>query len=108
MGLLRRHKRAVAAIADPSLPDVVPIAAAPARTRIAVLGQVVRMKARPTSGLPSLAVTISDDTGSITAVWTGRRAIGGITLGRRLVIEGVAAPVGDRLEMTNPVYTLLA
>ncbi len=54
-----------------------------------------------------MAVTISDDSGSVTAVWTGRRSIGGITLGRRLIIEGVASRVGDRLEFSNPVYTLL-
>ncbi len=88
-------------------PDRVAIADAPARRRVVVEGQVVRMRARPTSGQPSLAVTISDDTGSITAVWTGRRAIGGVTLGRRLRVEGVAARAGDLLEFTNPAYTLL-
>ena len=72
-----------------------------------VEGQVVRMRARPTSGRPALAVTIADTTGSITAVWTGRRAIGGVTLGRRLRLEGVAANVGHGLEFTNPAYTLL-
>ncbi len=65
------------------------------------------MRARPTSGQPSLAVTISDSTGMVTAVWTGRRAIGGITLGRRLQIEGVAILIGSQLEFTNPAYTLL-
>ncbi len=65
------------------------------------------MRARPTEGVPSLVVSIADDTGSVTAVWTGRRAIGGITLGRRVRIEGVGARLGDRLEFTNPAYTLL-
>ncbi len=91
----------------PSDPDLVTVAAATPRHRLKIEGQVVRMRARPTSGQPSLAVTISDDTGSFTAVWTGRRAIGGVTLGRRLVIEGVATQVGDHLEFTNPAYTLL-
>ena len=77
------------------------------RRRIELCGQVTRMRARPTSGVPALAVTISDESGSVTAVWTGRRSIGGITLGRRLVIEGVGCLVGDRLEFTNPTYTLL-
>ena len=36
---------------------------------------------------PSRSPTIP---ASVTAVWTGRRAIGGITLGRTLVLEGVA------------------
>ena len=68
---------------------------------------MTRMRARPTSGEPSLAVTVTDATGSVTAVWTGRRAIGGITLGRRLIIDGVATRTGTRLEFTNPTYTLL-
>ncbi len=86
---------------------MLPISAATPRRRIALEGQVTRMRARPTTGQPSLAVTISDESGSVTAVWTGRRSIGGITLGRRLIIEGVANRVGDRLEFSNPAYTLL-
>lgn len=65
------------------------------------------MRARPTTGLPSLVVTVRDDTGSITAVWTGRRAIGGVTLGRRLVLEGVGVRTGHGLELWNPEYVLL-
>ena len=65
------------------------------------------MTARPTSGQPALAVSISDDTGTVTAVWTGRREIGGVTLGRRIAISGVPVKRGDHLEFTNPDYTLL-
>lgn len=110
MSILRRRSKeahGADATAPAPHPDRVAIADAPARRRVVVEGQVVRMRARPTSGQPSLAVTISDDTGSITAVWTGRRAIGGVTLGRRLRVEGVAARVGEALEFTNPAYTLL-
>lgn len=84
------------------------IADAAPRQRLKVEGQVIRMRARPTSGQPSLVVTISDGSGSVTTVWTGRRSIGGVTLGRRLIIEGVARIVGEQLEFTNPAYTLLA
>ncbi|MFN8024271.1 MAG: OB-fold nucleic acid binding domain-containing protein [Acidimicrobiales bacterium] len=110
MSILRRRSKDAHTAVDAALgphPDRIAIGEAPARRRVVVEGQVVRMRARPTSGQPSLAVTISDDTGSITAVWTGRRAIGGITLGRKLRIEGVAAHAGDTLEFTNPAYTLL-
>ena len=48
------------------------------------------MPARPTAGLAALGGLVADDTGTVTAVWTGRRAIGGISLGRRVAIEGVA------------------
>jgi hypothetical protein len=40
-------------------------------------------------------------------VWTGRREIGGITLGRKIAISGVPVLRGDHLEFTNPDYTLL-
>ena len=83
------------------------IADTQARQRVCVCGKVVRMTARPTAGQPALAVSISDETGTVTAVWTGRRAIGGITLGRRIAIDGVPVMHGDHLEFTNPGYTLL-
>jgi hypothetical protein len=51
-------------------------------------------------------VSIADNTGSVTAVWTGRRSIGGISLGRTIVIEGVAVQHGDHLEFNNPMYEL--
>lgn len=73
-----------------------------------MIGKVVRMTARPTSGQPALALSIADDTGTVTAVWTGRRAIGGMTLGRRVAIDGVPILRGTHLEFTNPRYTLLA
>ena len=83
------------------------IADAQPRQRVCVIGKVTRMTARPTSGEPALAVSISDDTGTVTAVWTGRREIGGITLGRRVAIDGVPVRRADHLEFTNPGYTLL-
>jgi len=104
--LLRRKNRA--SRQAPS-DDVVgtPICEAQPRQRVCVIGKVTRMTARPTSGQPALAVSISDDTGTVTAVWTGRREIGGITLGRRVAIDGVPVRRADHLEFTNPGYTLL-
>ena len=84
-----------------------PICDAQPRRRVCVIGKVTRMTARPTSGQPALAVSISDDTGTVTAVWTGRREIGGITLGRRVAIDGVPVRRADHLVFTNPGYTLL-
>ncbi len=88
-------------------PVAVCIADMQARQLVCVCGKVTRMTARPTSGQPALAVTVADDTGTVTAVWTGRRSIGGITLGRRVAIKGVAVAHGAKLEFTNPSYTLL-
>jgi hypothetical protein len=107
MGVLR-HRRRRNDATSPNDPSIVLIADAPARRNVRVSGQVTRMRARPTTGLPALAVSISDDSGTAVAVWTGRRAIGGVALGRRLVVEGVAIRRGDQLEFMNPEYTLLA
>lgn len=105
--LSRRHPQPDP-VGRPSSPsNATPIAEAVAREHLRIEGQVMRMRSRPTNRQPALAVTISDETGSATAVWTGRRELGGVTLGRRMAIEGVAVRVGDRLEFTNPAYTLL-
>lgn len=106
MGLISRRRTAADA-STPAETRWVPIGEVVERRRVVVRGQVIRMRARPTSGEPSLAVTISDETASLVVVWTGRSSIGGITLGRRLEVVGVARRVGTSLEMTNPSYTLL-
>ena len=106
MALLRR-KREDQQIAPLPAPNSIPMCDAVARQRVCVVGKVVRMTARPTSGQPALAVSISDETATVTAVWTGRREIGGVTLGRKIAISGVPVLRGDHLEFTNPDYTLL-
>jgi len=106
MALLRR-KREDATVATAPMPASTPMCDAVPRERVCVVGKVVRMTARPTSGQPALAVSITDETGTVTAVWTGRREIGGVTLGRKIAISGVPVQRGDHLEFTNPDYTLL-
>ena len=88
--------------------DTVTIARISPRSRVRIRGQVVQMRQRPASGLPSLVITISDGTGRAVAVWSGRRALGGVTLGRSLVIEGIPVATADGPVFHNPTYTLLA
>ncbi len=106
MSLLRRKNQA-SQVETLAPPESTPIGETQPRQSVCVCGKVTRMTARPTAGQPALAITISDDTGTATAVWTGRRELGGVTLGRRLAIHGVAVQQGDHLEFTNPRYTLL-
>ena len=87
--------------------DTRPIASVVSRDVVKVRGQVTRIRQRPANGLPSLVVTISDESGRATAVWSGRRSIGGIGLGRTIVVEGVPASTPDGLTFLNPSYTLL-
>jgi hypothetical protein len=86
---------------------VVAIADIPERAQVMICGQVVRMRARPAAHLPVLAVTLDDQSGSVTVVWTGRREIGGVKLGRWMYVSGTPIRRGDRFEFTNPRYTLL-
>lgn len=87
----------------PSTPigDVVP------RRPVVVGGEIQGVQVVPRQGSPSLEVRVSDGTGKVIAVFTGRRSIGGMTPGRRVVLEGLAQVEGTRLVLMNPAYTLL-
>jgi hypothetical protein len=61
----------------------------------------------PLAGAPSLEATITDGRGTITAVFFGRGRIAGITPGRRVIVEGVAAKRGNQILLFNPTYQLL-
>ncbi|MFN2608235.1 MAG: OB-fold nucleic acid binding domain-containing protein [Acidimicrobiales bacterium] len=88
---------------------MVPIGEAQARQEVAVVGEISSLRIVPRAGSPSLEAAISDGTGCLVAVWTGRRQIAGISPGRRLVVAGRANPgSGDtRLYLYNPRYELL-
>jgi hypothetical protein len=77
------------------------------RTVAKVVGEVSSVRIVPRAGAPSLEVGITDGRGVVTAVFFGRRKLAGLTPGRRLVVEGMVAPLGNRAFMYNPVYELL-
>jgi hypothetical protein len=86
------------------------IADAPARKKVRVAGVVRRITVRPAEGHESVAAVLSDGTGEITAVWMGRRSIPGMSLGTRMVLEGVLsdAPAPERPKMVNPRFEFAA
>lgn len=84
----------------------VSMASVPRRTHVVVCGKVTRLRTRPAHGIPTFVITLRDDTGFVTALWTGRREIGGITLGRSLCLEGVCTDGPDGATFMNPAYTL--
>lgn len=73
-----------------------------------VVGEASSVRVVPRAGSPSLEVTVNDGRGHVTAVFFGRRKLGGVTPGRRLVVEGVVATQNNRTFLFNPVYELLA
>jgi len=94
-----------------SLPGVTPIGEVNARELMSVVGEITSLRIVPRAGSPSLEAAISDGTGTVIAVWTGRRRIAGIAPGKRLVVSGRGAPengrADGRLLILNPSYELL-
>jgi hypothetical protein len=89
-----------------------PLAEVVPRQPIRVGGEISRVVIAPRHGVPTLEIRVSDGTGTITAVFTGRRSIIGIEHGRAVVFQGVAVP--DKTGSSsghvifNPAYTLIA
>jgi RecG-like helicase len=84
------------------------IADAPSRTPVKVAGVVKRITVRPVEGYESLEALLSDGTGDITIVWMGRRSIPGLTLGTRVVVEGVVGELRAGRRMVNPRFEFSA
>ncbi len=92
-----------------SQPGATAIGEARPREQVSVVGEITSLRIVPRAGSPSLEATISDGTGTVVAVWTGRRRIAGIAPGKRMTISGRGAPIGPggRLLFYNPRYELL-
>ena len=70
-------------------------------------GEVQSVQVVPRLGSPSLEITVSDGSGRAAAVFTGRRRLGGVDCGRRVLLEGVARQDRGRLLVVNPAYTIV-
>lgn len=88
--------------------DIVPIGEAPLRVPVRLGGEVQETRVVPRAGSPSLEVTLTDGTGRAVAVFTGRKKMHGLSLGRGVLVEGVARLDRNHLVLLNPAYTLLA
>lgn len=88
---------------------VVPIGDAVPREPATVVGEISSVRIVTKAKTPWLEVTVSDGSGKLLAMWTGRRRIAGIKPGQRLVLTGRPSPAGPggRLLLYNPLYELL-
>ena len=102
-----RRKPAPEPVGAVTLPECTPIADAPRRQKINVAGKVMRMQSRPAQALPTVVISVTDATGTATATFTGRRSIGGLELGRKVILTGVGVDTGSLLTFVNPEFTLL-
>jgi hypothetical protein len=75
---------------------------APIRKPVRVAGVVRRLTIRPREDC--MEAVISDGTGEVTALWNGRSHIPGLSLGTRVILEGVLAGERERSRMVNPKY----
>jgi hypothetical protein len=95
--------------AVPDVPGATPISELRWRQRARVAGRVKTLRVQPMSGVPSLECTLVDASGeALLVVFLGRRSIGGIETGTRMIVEGTVGKHRDRLAMINPLYELLS
>lgn len=85
-----------------SIQGSVRIADAPKREPVKIAGVIRRMTVLPMEGAEAVEALISDGTGEVTATFMGRRGIGGLSLGRHVVVEGVLSEQHGELRMVNP------
>lgn len=87
-----------------TVPGRVSVACARPRTRVKLAGIVRRMTVRPVEGFEAFEVVLWDGTGEVRALWLGRRAIPGLGLGSRLVVEGMLGTDREGLRVVNPIF----
>ena len=77
------------------------------RQRVQVSGRVKVLRIQPLAGVATMEVVLTDETGTLSAVFLGRRRIPGIHPGTRLSIRGLVGHHQGRLAILNPDYELL-
>jgi RecG-like helicase len=84
------------------IPGTVRIADAPLRERVKIAGVIKRITVFPMEGHEAMEALVSDGTGEVILRFMGRRGIGGLTLGTRVVVEGVLGERRGEIRMMNP------
>ena len=90
-----------------STSDIVPIGDVRFRQHVRVEGRVRSLRVQPRAEVPTLECVLVDNTGALSIVFLGRRAVAGIEVGARLRVEGTAGESRGRLAVLNPVYELV-
>jgi len=85
-----------------SVPDTQRIALAPDRSPVRLAGIVRRISVLPIEGIQSLEATVTDGTGEVNVVFMGRRNIQGLSLGTRVIVQGVIGEQRGVRRIVNP------
>jgi hypothetical protein len=83
-----------------------PVKACAARRNVCVTGTIKSVTLKSLAGAPSLEADIYDGTGSVTAIFLGRRRICGIETGRSIVLRGRITEREEQRIIYNPRYEL--
>ncbi len=86
------------------IPGTVPIRDCGSRSRVKLAGVVRRITVHPLEGNESLEALLYDGTGEMPVVWMGRRSIPGLSLGTRLIIEGMVGGQRSGPRIVNPSF----
>ncbi|HEX3751405.1 MAG TPA: amino acid permease [Streptosporangiaceae bacterium] len=100
--------RAAGGSAKPGSWEVRPIGSLAEPGRAVVEGRVISLAIRPVEQNSVLAVEITDGTGTLTALFYGRKQIPGVICGSKLRLQGPAGFKTGRPVMINPLYELVA
>jgi hypothetical protein len=76
------------------------------RAVVRVCGRIAYVEVAPQQGPARLLASVDDGTGSLEAVFMGRRIIPGIRPGQRISIEGRIVTEGGVRRIYNPRYEL--
>src|SRR5205814_255576 len=74
-----------------------PIGSVRWRQSVRVSGRVTAMRVEPLAGSPSVEYTLTDNTGSISVVFFGRRQVAGMGIGTAMVVDGMTIDHHGRL-----------
>jgi RecG-like helicase len=83
-----------------------PVTACTAQRNVCVAGTIKSVTLKSLAGAPSLEAEVYDGTGSVTAVFLGRRRICGIEAGRSIVVRGRITDREGQRTIYNPRYEL--
>jgi RecG-like helicase len=85
-----------------SVPGTTRIADVAMREKAKIAGVIRRMTVLPMKDNESLEAVVADGSGEIVVRFMGRRAIGGLGLGTKVVVEGLVAEHRGEVQMMNP------
>ena len=80
------------------------IADAPLREPVRLAGVVRRLTVFPVEGQEALEALLHDGTGDAVVVFMGRRGIPGLSLGTKLIVDGVLGETHGTKRMVNPRF----